>query len=209
MVKQHSDKDIRDHLKAHFKKYSPGMPVFEEVSIPGVYPRTGVVMDIVCITAAANHIWGIEIKSDKDTLKRLPAQIAAYNRICDACFLITTMKHRYEALKCLPSWWNLLIYDGYLGPQGIQPSLTPSCRHFFERSPAAMLELVWKEDLVREIVSKTGYLKSQLLKHSKGSLAEMAIAIFGLDKIRQLTAEAIIRKKNEAEAREPYDGIRY
>jgi len=50
---------------------------------------------------------GYEIKSDRDTLARLPAQIEAYNAIFDQVTIVVGTKHFIDASKMIPDWWGI------------------------------------------------------------------------------------------------------
>lgn len=50
-----------------------------------------------------------EIKSDRDTLQRLPEQIRAYNAVFDKVTLVVGFSHLYEALEMIPDWWGVTI----------------------------------------------------------------------------------------------------
>lgn len=50
---------------------------------------------------------GFEIKSDRDTLIRLPEQIHAYNTIFDQVTLVVGSKHFVDAFRMVPDWWGI------------------------------------------------------------------------------------------------------
>lgn len=52
---------------------------------------------------------GYEIKSDKDTLKRLPEQIKSYNSVFDKITLIVSKNHLYNAIKIIPDYWGIIL----------------------------------------------------------------------------------------------------
>ncbi len=52
---------------------------------------------------------GYEIKSDLDTLFRLPEQIEVYNSVFDKMTLIVGKSHLYEAIKIIPDWWGVVV----------------------------------------------------------------------------------------------------
>lgn len=52
---------------------------------------------------------GYEIKSDRDTLARLPEQMDAYNAVFDQVTLIVGKQHIYEAINLVPDWWGILV----------------------------------------------------------------------------------------------------
>ena len=52
---------------------------------------------------------GYEIKSDQDTLKRLPEQIKEYNAVFDKLTLVVGRRHLYKAIHIIPDWWGVMI----------------------------------------------------------------------------------------------------
>src|SRR5206468_8334904 len=78
--------------------------------------------DLVCIeefaiygranradVAALNGLsHGYEIKSDRDTLDRLPGQIEAYGAIFERATLVSTSKHLGPAKRLIPKWWGIV-----------------------------------------------------------------------------------------------------
>lgn len=52
---------------------------------------------------------GYEIKSDQDTLRRLPEQINIFNSVFDKITLIVGKNHLYQAIKIIPEWWGVTI----------------------------------------------------------------------------------------------------
>jgi hypothetical protein len=51
---------------------------------------------------------GFEIKSDADSLRRLPRQISAFNGVFDRISLVTTDHHLIDARKVVPPWWGII-----------------------------------------------------------------------------------------------------
>jgi hypothetical protein len=52
---------------------------------------------------------GYEIKSDQDTLGRLPEQIEAYGSVFDKVTLVVGKDHLYDAINLIPEWWGLIV----------------------------------------------------------------------------------------------------
>ena len=100
-----SDKLIRDALKESFKKTyeeDPDSKIIEELGIA----HGAVRIDIVVIN---NVIHGYELKSDIDTLDRLPGQMKIYNKVLDRVTLVVGKNHLHEAIKVVPEWWGITI----------------------------------------------------------------------------------------------------
>src|SRR6266849_4305930 len=100
-------------------------------------------IDIAIINGA---LTGYELKSDSDTLERLPRQLALYGRVFDYLHLIVGKRHVEKAQKILPDWWGIKI--AAQGERGIElidhhePSPNPS------PDPYLIAELLSKEEAI-------------------------------------------------------------
>ncbi len=54
---------------------------------------------------------GYEIKSDADTLTRLPTQAKCYNTLFDQMTLVAAPRHIERAITMVPIWWALAVAD--------------------------------------------------------------------------------------------------
>lgn len=90
------------------------------------------------------RLHGYEIKSDRDTLKRLDRQLEIYNRILDRATLVVGERHLDEALELLPEWWGLLRID----PSSDRPRFTTirQSRKNPLRHARTLVELLWRDD---------------------------------------------------------------
>ncbi|MBK8088087.1 MAG: sce7726 family protein [Chitinophagaceae bacterium] len=52
---------------------------------------------------------GYEIKTENDTLTRLPAQVTAYNEVFDKAYIIISKNHLEKALETIPEWWGIYM----------------------------------------------------------------------------------------------------
>jgi hypothetical protein len=57
----------------------------------------------------ADRIWGFEIKSDVDSLSRLPRQAEAYGMVVERATLVVGERHRATATALVPSWWSVWL----------------------------------------------------------------------------------------------------
>ena len=62
----------------------------------------------VDLAVVGDELHGYEIKSERDSLRRLNAQAEFYNRVFDRVTLVCTDKHTGKALSIIPSWWGVL-----------------------------------------------------------------------------------------------------
>lgn len=51
---------------------------------------------------------GYEIKSDRDTLQRLPEQMDVYSSVFNQITLVVGKTHLYDAINLVPDWWGII-----------------------------------------------------------------------------------------------------
>jgi len=52
---------------------------------------------------------GYEIKSDQDTLQRLPRQMEVFNSVFNKITLVVGKNHLYQAINIVPEWWGIMV----------------------------------------------------------------------------------------------------
>lgn len=57
----------------------------------------------------ADRICGFEIKSDVDSLSRLPRQVEAYGHVVERAYLVVGEKYRDRATAIVPDWWHIWV----------------------------------------------------------------------------------------------------
>lgn len=70
----------------------------------------------VDIAVVDGRFQGFEIKSERDTLARLPSQVEVYGRVLDRVTLVLSQKHLEQAAAIVPAWWGLRVVRA--GPRG-------------------------------------------------------------------------------------------
>lgn len=78
--------------------------VVEEFSIMNGDSR----VDIAVVNSVLH---GIEIKSQYDSLQRLPRQCEFYNQIFDLVTIVCAPNHLKDVQSIVPSWWEILLVD--------------------------------------------------------------------------------------------------
>src|SRR4051812_34115152 len=95
------DRDIRPILRDEVKNSLIDAVLFEELPL--------------CRTARADvaavncSLRGYEIKSENDTLNRLPLQIPFYDRVFDFSVIVAAEKHLKYARKIVPQHWGITV----------------------------------------------------------------------------------------------------
>ena len=119
------------------------MPVGENVAI---IEELGICRGQVRVDLAVvnGRLDGYEIKSDRDSLRRLEGQVDVYSKVLDRATLVVGDRHLAEAVGSLPTWWGVLRVDPAPGPLRFevmrQGDPNPG------RDPRALAELLWLDE---------------------------------------------------------------
>ena len=101
-----SDTDIRAALAATgFATFAGLDLVLEEVECWRGYVRA----DYVCMNSNALSV--IEIKSDRDSLRRFDEQVRIYSAVADRVTLVVGWSLAAHALRGAPSWWDVVLAE--------------------------------------------------------------------------------------------------
>lgn len=100
-----NDSIIRSALKKDLEnrhERDPEVRIIEELAVRHGTARIdfAVINGVMC---------GYEIKSDRDTLERLPEQIREFNDVFDKLILVVGKRHLYHAIHIIPDWWGIMI----------------------------------------------------------------------------------------------------
>ena len=134
------DRDIRPLLRRWIlaqHQDSAGPVIIEELGLC----RGLVRVDLVAVDRLLH---GYEIKSDRDSLRRLPSQAAIYNRVLDEVTLVVSRRHLDRALGVIPPWWGVLLLPTGAGEGELLPH-RPARRNP-AKDPRALAELLWYDD---------------------------------------------------------------
>lgn len=133
------DKDIRAVLKPDIHAAHPDAAIFDEFPLCRVGRAD---------LAAVNSVFlGYEIKSDCDSLNRLPLQVGLYQAIFDYIVVVAARKHLKYARAIIPSHWGIScaepLGDSVTIRQVRQPKKN---RHTCLES---QIGLLWRNEAVR------------------------------------------------------------
>jgi len=142
------DIDIRRTLLADQRLHSaePNTRVVEELGLCQGLAR----VDLAVVNGT---IHGYEIKSEKDTLDRLPRQVELYCRVLDYVTIVTAGAHAHNVRKAVPRWWgvwvvateNSMLNLNVLREAKRNPSV----------DPFSLAQLLWRDEAL-EILADRG-----------------------------------------------------
>lgn len=97
------DADIRTLLEAWIRSTHEDKPtaILHELKIP----RPSARVDVAVVNG---ELSAFEIKSDVDTLWRLPRQVRSFDCVFDRVSLVTTEKHLRQVRAVIPRWWGIV-----------------------------------------------------------------------------------------------------
>lgn len=129
---------------------------------------------------------GYEIKSDRDTLDRLPRQRVEYGRCFDTLTLVVGSKHVAAAFDHVPGWWG--IDEAKLGTAGLElvehrpPQGNPNIE------PVPLLQLLWKAECL-SLLEERGLADGIRSKRQAVLVAKLAER--PLDEVRAMVRDAL------------------
>jgi hypothetical protein len=133
------DLDIRQalHTTLLSRFHTDGSLVLNELGLCNGETR----VDIAVING---QIHGYEIKSDKDTLERLPKQIELYGQVLDTATLVVGMTHLDHALEMLPSWWGVILAKDHRDIVTLEEVRPGAANPVVD--PVALASFLWKQE---------------------------------------------------------------
>jgi hypothetical protein len=125
--------------------------IFEELGVKNGHGR----IDIAVINGI---IHGYEIKSDQDTLQRLPEQIKLFSSVFDKMTLVVGKTHLYNAIKIIPDWWGIVTAKNNENNSiRFNTIREPGVNN--NQSKVSVAQLLWKQEAIKileEINEATG-----------------------------------------------------
>lgn len=178
------DIDIRNKIKeTHLKKYylDNDSKVVDELSICMGEAR----MDIAVING---HLHGYEIKSDLDTLNRLPSQISAYSKTFDYLTIVVGKKHLEDVMEKVPDSWGIMCASNNKKGQEIKLSIVRKPKKNSNVQSLSLAQLLWKDEIV-DILMEKGIKKG--LSKPKPFLWNLLVQNFTTKELSKLVREKL------------------
>ena len=144
-----NDSDIRQVVLSKLNREyhdDPKTMIIEELGLCQGDAR----IDIAVVNGS---IHGFEIKSDKDTLRRLNNQIEIYNRSLSFVTLVVGEKHLTAALKLIPKWWGVIIANENSDQKPLLRIRRKAKSNLF-LDPFAVAQLLWRDEALTALKRK-------------------------------------------------------
>lgn len=139
------DIDIRRHLLAEMSRkyrFDSETRIVQELGLCQGAAR----IDIAVVNGS---IHGYEIKSERDTLFRLPSQIDVYNRALEFVTIVTAPNHADKAREIVPLWWGIRTAIPYA--HGLKLTDFREAKRNPGVVPFAMAQLLWRDEALQAL----------------------------------------------------------
>lgn len=181
------DIDIREPLIEKLIKLNEGhnYRIIQEMAICDGLSR-------VDIAVANGKLYGYEIKSDADTLDRLPQQQEFYNKTFDKVFIVVGSKYKSIIQEYIPDWWG--VYVAYYDKEeNILFKLKKRGRKNNGISAESLLELLWRDE-IENLLKLHGF--KGLSGKNRRILRQIALNNLSLKIIRDYARETLKTRKD-------------
>jgi hypothetical protein len=181
---------MRAALKRHLAEtLAPGVALVDELGI-----KHGKYRVDVCAIDTLLH--GYEIKSDQDTLARLPAQAKHFSLVFQRMTLVIGPRLLGAALAGVPPWWGLMLVTVDESGETVLSTLREAAPNP-KPNYRWVVRLLWRDELTAclKAAGVRGYSK---LKYWE--VANQMLATFTSDELTALVTRALRDRKAGAEA---------
>lgn len=148
-------------------------------------PRSNERADLAVI---GGSIDGFEIKTERDTLRRLPRQVTAYGRLFDGCSVVVAEKHRDDAGAIVPSWWGITtihLNGGVSFTDVRSPRPNPAV------DPEILVRLLWKDEAMAALMT-LGATPDE--RAARGALWRELLEVATLSQLRAAVRRALLHR---------------
>lgn len=161
--------------------------IIEELGI-----RHGAVrVDLALINGA---IHGFELKSDKDTLNRLPFQMKVFNTVLDRVTLVVGKNHLYEAVNMVPDWWGIIVAKSWCGSEDVSFYTIREAGNNPDPKISAIAQLLWRQEAL-DILEELGYAEGVRSKDRKTIYSRLT-EILDIESLRTEVRDHLCSRSN-------------
>jgi hypothetical protein len=162
------DVEIREALHERLgSRYGsdPAVRVVDEMAVLSGACR----VDIAVING---RLEGLEIKSERDTLERLPRQVELYGRVFDRMTMVCAERHLEKAIEAVPGWWGVEVASRN-GVGAVALKRVRAARANRGVEAKAVAQLLWRDEALGALTAlgADGGLRSKPRRVLWGALA--------------------------------------
>ena len=145
------------------------------------------------IAVVNGHLVGYEIKSDKDSLRRLEEQVKSYNSVFDRAFVVVGERYAKSITQHIPDWWGVILSSK--GPRGgIDFSESKKAKRNDSVDPISIARLLWRNEAAEVLQCKN--LTAKELRQPRSVLYEYLASSFSTRELQEIVREYLKKRKN-------------
>lgn len=178
------DIDVRDALRRRLAVEHALEPqqtrIVEELGIHGE-----VRVDIAVLNGMTV---GYELKSARDTLRRLPKQVEWYSKVLDQAHIIVAENHLSNALEIIPDWWGYIVAtSGKDGSVHLHDERKARQNPSIDGKTLALL--LWRGEALAALEERG--LDRGYRSKTRGAMAQRLAEVLPLTELRALVRETL------------------
>ena len=176
------DRDVRKALYAQVlieHRGDPNTLIVEELGICGISR-----VDVAVVNGVLH---GYEIKSDSDTLDRLPSQAKVYSAVFDFVTIVAGRRHSGRLLALIPRWWGVIEAED--SDSGVclscvrRPLKNPSV------DPLSLARLLWRDEVLATLEDNDAAYGFR--SKTRERLCERLVNVLGPERLGQVVRHRI------------------
>lgn len=130
---------------------------------------------------------GYEIKSERDTLERLPVQAQVYSRAFDEVSIVINEKHLSGIQEIIPEWWGVLVAGEMAGRVVLEPARPTSLNPHVD--VLAVLQFLWRDELLE--VLEANNLARGMRNKSRQAMCHKIAEKLSEDRIKSIVRQSL------------------
>ena len=185
------DKEIRKVLLKHLYLNRYNLKIIEELDL------TNARVDIATIDK--DYFCGYEIKSDKDTLYRLPMQMQIYNYVFDKIIIVVGKSKLLKVTKTIPDFWGIILAKKENSDINLIQIRPPELNMNINKH--WLSHKLWRSDIVDILKMKNLYKGKS--HYYRDSLLKILMENISLDELRYYVRNILIKRVYDRAIPEP------
>jgi hypothetical protein len=100
-------------------------------------------IDLVVVNSVVH---GYEIKSNRDSMRRLESQVEKYSRVLERATVVVGDRHLNAALDIVPDWWGVLLFQD--DPKSSRFKSVRISKKNPKLDSRSLVELLWRDEAI-------------------------------------------------------------
>ncbi len=172
-------------LTAQYKQYTHPFKIIDELGTNHGAAR----IDLAVVNG---FMHGYEIKSDRDTLERLPEQVRRFSAVFDKVTLVVGRTHLLHALAIIPDWWGVEVAVANSN-QKIDFRIIRGAEQNPAQESIAIAQLLWREEALQILEHKkeVAGMKSK----SRATIYEHLVKILDINTLKKEVRATLLNSR--------------